>query len=69
MVLVMWCVFAVMVYKVLMLERDYTEYDPYEILELDPVSYTAGSHDISEEVCQQSRMTSCATDCIELQLV
>ena len=40
MVLVMWCVFAAMVYKVLTLERDYTEYDPYEILELDAVSYS-----------------------------
>ena len=37
-VVVLWLVLAVMVYKVLTVERDYVEYDPFAILELDPVS-------------------------------
>ena len=37
-VVVLWCVFAMMLYKALTLERDYVEYDPYAILELDAVS-------------------------------
>lgn len=35
---VMWTLFAVLVYNVVTLERDYTEYDPFAILELDTVS-------------------------------
>ncbi len=36
--MVMWGLFAVLVYNVITLERDYTEYDPFAILDLDRVS-------------------------------
>ena len=36
---VLWSFFAVMLFKVVTLERDYVEYDPFEILELDTVSH------------------------------
>jgi len=32
---VLWGVLLVMAYKVFTMEREYTEYDPYSILELD----------------------------------
>ncbi len=47
MLLVLWVLFFVMIYKVLTLEKDYTEYDPFEILQIDPVSShstMAGNH-------------------------
>jgi len=34
---VLWGVLLVMAYKVFTMEREYTEYDPYSILELDTV--------------------------------
>ena len=43
--IVLWALFFVMIYKVLTLEKDYIEYDPFEILQIDPVSsnYLASS--------------------------
>ena len=38
MLLVLWALLFLMIYKVLTLEKDYIEYDPFEILQLDPVS-------------------------------
>lgn len=38
---VLWAILLLMVYKVLSTDKDYTEYDPFEILELDPVQQTA----------------------------
>ena len=38
MITVLWILLFVMIYKVLTLEKDYIEYDPFEILQLDPVS-------------------------------
>lgn len=35
---VLWALLFLMIYKVLTLEKDYIEYDPFEILQLDPVS-------------------------------
>ena len=37
-VFVLWALLFFMIYKVLTLEKDYIEYDPFEILQLDPVS-------------------------------
>ena len=37
-IFVLWAVLFVMIYKVLTLEKDYIEYDPFEILQIDPVS-------------------------------
>lgn len=34
----LWALLFLMIYKVLTLEKDYIEYDPFEILQLDPVS-------------------------------
>ena len=36
---VLWGVLLVMAYKVFTMEREYTEYDPYSILELDSVRH------------------------------
>lgn len=36
--LVGWAVFLLLAYKVSKLDREYQEYNPYEILNLDPVS-------------------------------
>lgn len=36
-IFVLWAIFFVMIYKVLTLEKDYIEYDPFEILQIDPV--------------------------------
>lgn len=33
----LWLLLFVMVYKVLSADKDYVEYDPFEILQLDPV--------------------------------
>ncbi len=38
MLVVMWVGFAVLVYNVAAIERDYTEYDPFAILDLDRVT-------------------------------
>ena len=38
MIAVLWGLLFLMIYKVLTLEKDYIEYDPFEILQLDPVS-------------------------------
>ena len=38
MIFILWTILFVMIYKVLTLEKDYTEYDPFEILQIDPVS-------------------------------
>ena len=35
--LLLWLLLLVMVYKVLSADKDYEEYDPFEILQLDPV--------------------------------
>ena len=37
-IFVLWALLFVMIYKVLTLEKDYIEYDPFEILQIDPVS-------------------------------
>lgn len=42
MLLVLWALLFLMIYKVLTLEKDYIEYDPFEILQLDPVSARCG---------------------------
>ena len=36
---VLWGVLLLMAYKVFTMEREYTEYDPYSILELDSVCH------------------------------
>lgn len=33
-----WAVFLLLAYKVSKLDREYQEYNPYEVLNLDPVS-------------------------------
>lgn len=35
--LVLWSVLLLMVWKVVTTDKDYVEYDPFEILQLDPV--------------------------------
>ena len=37
MLLVLWAILLYMLYKVLTADKEYTEYDPFEILQLDPV--------------------------------
>ena len=37
MIVVLWTILILMVYKVLTTDKDYIEYDPFEILEIDPV--------------------------------
>ena len=37
-IIVLWVLLFVMIYRVLTLEKDYIEYDPFEILQIDPVS-------------------------------
>lgn len=34
-----WAVFLLLAYKVSKLDREYQEYNPYEVLNLDPVKY------------------------------
>ena len=41
MIIVLWVLLFVMIYRVLTLEKDYIEYDPFEILQIDPVSKLA----------------------------
>lgn len=38
--LVLWAVLGFMVYKVFTADKDYVEYDPFEILKIDPVCVT-----------------------------
>ena len=40
-IIVLWVLLFVMIYRVLTLEKDYIEYDPFEILQIDPVSKLA----------------------------
>ena len=40
---VLWGLLLLMVYKVAMIEKDYEEYDPFQILELAPVSWERNS--------------------------
>ena len=39
-----WAVFLLLAYKVSKLDREYQEYNPYEVLHLDPVSMHAHTH-------------------------
>ena len=43
-IIVLWALLFVMIYKVLTIEKDYIEYDPFEILQIDPVSNLACMH-------------------------
>ena len=38
-----------MVYKILTLEKDYTEYDPFEILQLDPVLTVMHHYELTDD--------------------
>ena len=38
--MVLWALLVFMVYKVATADHEYQEYDPFEILQLDPVSHT-----------------------------
>ena len=44
---VLWGVLLVMAYKVFTMEREYTEYDPYSILELDSVRHLSDRNAIT----------------------
>lgn len=37
-----WAVFLLLAYKVSKLDREYQEYNPYEVLNLDPVNTRQG---------------------------
>ena len=39
MLAILWVLFFVGVYEISQFEKDFTEYDPYAVLELDRVSY------------------------------
>ena len=37
MLAILWGILVFMLYKVVAMDKDYIEYDPFEILQLDPV--------------------------------
>lgn len=41
-----WAVFLLLAYKVSKLDREYQEYNPYEVLNLDPVNPIPTTHKI-----------------------
>lgn len=50
-IIVLWSLLFFMIYKVLTIEKDYIEYDPFEILQIDPVSTMSAYTHVYAIIC------------------